>query len=182
MPERAARGGEDSTAIKSAASEGLQAYADNLGPLGVRGLLGAYGGDSVANRHALARDLAELTGTKEASQYRSIGKWLNYEQGKPGEQRNALRNKATQGHFRGLMANKRPPENAAIQISGSICYSNTCRDRTVNINTSEYPIDLGAMLEALAQGDTSGAYQEMFSNYAPAMRVEPGADVTIQFF
>lgn len=182
MPDKTPSGAEDTTELPRAAREGLQEYANGLGPISAREMLAAYGGDTPANRHELARDLAAFKGTKEASQYRNIGKWMNRELGKPTEQRNALTNKTTQAQFRALMAAKRPPENAAIRIAGSIRYSNTARDRTVDINTPNYPVDISAMLEALAQGDTAGAYQEIFANYVPGMSVEPGADISISFF
>lgn len=178
MPDKAPIGAEDTTAIKDATNAALADYANNLGPIGIGDMLRAYDGD----KHALAEDLAAFKSTKVASQLRSIGKWLNYEQGKPGEQRNALKNKATQAQFRALIARKRPPQDMSIRIHGSIRYSNTARDRTVTINSPQFPIDVPAMLDAIAQGDTSAAYQEIFATYAPSMSVEPGAEIEISFF
>lgn len=178
MPDRRASGYEDTTELPRASGEAMEAYTNGLGPIGIRDLLNAYGG----NQRELAEALAANKGTKVASERRSILKWLAFETGGSGQKRNPLKNKATQAQFRALMASKRPPEHAVIRIEGSIRYSNTARDRTVNINTPDYPVDIPAMLEALAQGNTSEAYQEIFASYAPSMSVEPGADIEIRFF
>lgn len=189
-----ASGSEDSAALVSAYQAGLNDYASSLGTLSASNMVMALGGD----KSALARRLAGLpetgrlpeTGTKERTsyntQYRSITKWLAYESGERGGQtRNVARSKATQAKFRGIYVQANPPRGRmTASITGRICFSNDCRERTIDIpprSASRGEINTPAFLAALASNNAHEGYRILSAAYAPGMTVERADNIEINF-
>jgi hypothetical protein len=161
-------GTEDSEVITEAFNEAYREYTQAYGPVTVNDLLMSFDGD----KSALARALAEATGTKYASQMKNISRWLNYEKGLRGAQARNPANSRTSERFTDLYTSRNPPPDMSITITGWIGYdtgsgTGDFRLRTVTVNSSEYRINTGAFIIDMKAGNTHAAYREVFANYAP---------------
>lgn len=170
-------GTEDSEQITSAFTSAYSEYVAEQGPISVSELLMSFDG----SKSELARALAEATGTKYESQMKNITRWLNYENGVRGPQARNPANSVTSSRFTDLYMSRNPPSGMSISITGWIGYDGgDFRHRTVNIDSSLFPMNVAAFVADMRAGDTHGAYREAFAGYANLIVAE-AEHVSINF-
>lgn len=167
-----------------------EALADYYGAVRVSDVLQNFDGD----KSALARVLAGVpldgslpkSGTPERTRYNSqlkaVGRYLDYErQGVKTSQNRNPQNAAAQQKLQQAQAVQNPPSGMSVTISGEICVSEDCRDRTVTIDSGRYPFDVNAFMIAIYSGDEASAFTQVFSNYCKNMSVKVLDDIEIGF-
>jgi len=164
----------DSTVLPAAVERAL---ADYYGTIRITDLVQAYNGDV----RELARDLADLKGTKEASQMRQINRWLKSESGREGQRRTPSR---SQADLRKLMAGRNPPANVTAKVRGKLKSTSGKYSKQRSVDTANAmggPADAGALLDALLNGDMWDAYDALFSEYAPGLYAEEADSIDVSF-
>lgn len=184
---------EDTTAIINGVNEGMKSYARGQDTVRVSDLLMEYNGDA----NQLTRAIAGLPGTGKLpargtddrkaydAAARSVNRWLNWEKG-TGKQARNPNNKATQEKLKSLMAKKRPPTSASVSITGWVYYDEDARWRsipvsgTISLSGSAFT----SFLQNMQEGNTHGAYHNLFSAYGASvlsLGAEDSPQVQIDF-
>src|SRR6266700_1769574 len=162
MAKVAASGSADIDALDSASERGMGDYTSDVR---VSDVVQAYGGDRAGIKQ-LAQDLAEIRGTKVASQERNIHRWLAAESGRNLKHTRNVEGK-TLPDLKGLYAKQNPPTKAVIDVTGDWVdpSGNVHRGKRIATDLGQGDPDAVAMLEALNDGDAIGAWNAALIGY-----------------
>lgn len=178
MAKVAASGLADFDALNNATESGMEGYTNNVR---VSDVVKAYGGDRAGIKQ-LAQDLADIRGTKVASQERNIHRWLAAESGR-GLKHTRNAGEKTLPVLKGLYARKSPPTKVVIDVTGDWVdpSGNIHKGKRIATDLGQGDPDVAAMLEALQDGDSVGAWQAALEGYVPGSYYQSVSSISVTF-